>query len=373
MRQNESLAENQSLADDAPLDAAALPRAAAAERSGSGRAVAALALLAALGATALAGYACWLAWQVAQDDAGAALRTQLAAQAQRAKDDTQALRTELDRLAARVEEQLSALQQRQQQQRELVAQATAQSDRATPGGWRLAEVEYLMRVANHRLLMERDGRGAENLLALADQLLLESGLAYHDVRVLLAAEMAALRAFEGVDTQGIFLRLDALKGLLDQLPLRLPEYSTAAAASVAPRPNATPRPGGQQPSMLEALARRLSGLVRFRRHEGGTLRPLLPPRQADYLQLHLQLALDRAQLAALRHDQHIYRASLTTALEWLRRFINSDGAAARRLASELDALLAIHLDLPLPDISQSLARLRELAEAAPTPVGGQGT
>ena len=328
-----------------------------AKRAGGGRALAVLSLLMSLGAAALAGYAGWLAWQAPKESTVAALHAQLAAQEQREQDEAQALRTEFEAIATSTEQQLAALQQSHARQSDLIAQAAAQSRhrKAGPEGWQLAEAEYLMRIANHRLLMERDAAAAENLLALADGILVEIGaLAYHDVRAHLANEMALLRAFRGVDTQSVFLRLEALKGLLDQLPLRLPAYS-------APRDqNAAPPDGPPSPSLLGALVERLSGLIRFRRHDGEPVRPLLPPRQAEYLQLHLRLALDRAQLAALRHDQAIYRASLSAAQDWLHRFVDPTHAATEQLVRDLDALLAIDLDAQLPDISPSLSRLREL-------------
>lgn len=346
-----------SLAQPEEQEDAALPSEAArpsAERPGkrrsTGRALAALALLLSLAATGIAGYAAWLAWQAATGDAVAALDERLAAQTQRESAELRALRTELETLASRTEENLAALRESHARQRDLIAGAAAESREADLGRWRLAEAEYLMRVANHRLLMERDADGAENLLALADEILADAGaLAYHDVRALLAEEMAVLRAFESVDVQGVFLRLEALKGQIDQLPLRLPAYS-------APRP--ADEPAQEESSALDTLFQRLAGLVRFRRHDGEAVRPLLAPRQAEYLELNLRLALDRAQLAALRHDREVHRASVAAARDWLRRFVDPTRPATEHLLRELDALLAIDFGGDPPDISRSLSRLR---------------
>ena len=340
-----------------------------AKRNGGGRGLTALALLLSLAAAATAGYSGWLAWRVPNAAAIAELHAELAAQEQRQLATTQArqaelrdeLRTEFEATAQRTEEQVAALQQSQAEIRDRITEAQNERPYAEPGRWRVAEAEYLMRIANHRLLMERDADAAENLLAMADHILVEvDALAYHDVRALLAREMALLRAFEGVDAQGVFLRLEALKGLLDQLPLRLPAYSAPRQGNAAAPPETnTP------PTLLEALAARLGGLVRFRRHDGEPARALLPPRQAEYLQMHLRLALDRAQLAALRHDQAIYRASLAAAQDWLRRFVDPTRPATEQLVRELGALHDIAFDTQRPDISQSLARLRELEAAAP--------
>lgn len=355
-----------------------------AKRTGRGRTLGALALFLSFAAVGVAGYAGWLAHHAAKEDALAAFEVRLAASEQRhrvQRDETRTLRRELEALA-RAEEELAALRESLAQQQDLIAEAVAESRDADSAGWRLTEVEYLMRVANHRLLMERDAGGAENLLALADEVLAETGaLAYHDVRALLAEEIAALRAFEGVDAQGMFLRLEAIKGQLDELPLHLPAYS-------APRPTATAAVDGgaaaadeeaaaakgaavadagaavaeeeEVPSVFDLLLERLAGLVRFRHHDGEAVRPLLPPRQAEYLLMHLRLALDRAQLAVLRHDAEIHRASLATAREWLQRFVDPTRPATERLLQELDALLATDFGGELPDISRSLSRLRDL-------------
>ena len=330
----------------------------------SGRVLAIWALLLSLGAAALTG---WLAWQAPKAGAFAALRTELAAWQQRQLAERQALQAEFEALASSTERQLATLRQSHARQSDLIAQAAqSQRDEADPERWRLTEAEYLMRVANHRLLMERDAEAAENLLALADGILVEvGGLAYHDVRTLLAHEMTMLRTVEDADAQGVFLRLEALKALLDRLPLRLPTY-----AAPRQRHTASPPDANGSSTLWEALVARLSGLVRFRRHDGEPVRPLLPPRQAEYLQLHLRLALDRAQLAALRHDQAIYRASLAAAQDWLRRFVDPARPATEQLMGELGALLDIDFDRQLPDISQSLSLLRALRAETSAPGDG---
>lgn len=112
--------------------------------------------------------------------------------------------------------------------------------------------------------------------------------------------------------------------------------------------------------MLEALLARADGLVRFRRHDLEARRPLPAPDEAAYLERHLRLALDRAQLAALRRDQQIYVASLAAASDALAAFVDPTRAAAAALADELDALQGLDLAKPMPDISRSLAKLRDI-------------
>ena len=336
--------------------------------SKSARGLAALALLLSLVAVVAAGY---LYWPNAEDDAVAMLVPRI--------DDTERrLAARVDALAAElagVQDELTQARDENARMREALTQArsaladavAAAVNQAPPSAreWQLAEVEYLLRIANHRLRMEGDAPGALQLLTASDDILRQvDAVAFHVVRARLADEMAALRAFKGADVQGVFLRLEAIKESLGGLPLRLPEYVQANVESAeAPQPSAD-----GDATLLESLARRLSGLVRFRQHDGAApLRPLLPPDQAEYLEQHLRLALDRAQLAALRGDQTVFRASLTAAGNWLREFLNANHQTVAHLASELDALLAIDLSATPPDISQSLERLKELRRTRLTP------
>lgn len=330
----------------------------------SGRAVAALALLFALAAAGFAGYLFWLDWTENPDARMAALvRTEVSGvrnEANRREEEIQqaltALANELQAVRGELAEQQAALASTRTALAE--AQVTRPAE-APPSSreWKLAEVEYLLSVANHRLNLQRDAKGADTLLERADGLLADlDDFAFHDVRALVSAERLALRTFEDVDIQGLYLRLEATKGLLQDLPLRLPEY----VAGDTKEPDAV---DGDE-SMVASLLSRLEGLVRFRRHEGEAVRPLLPPDQAEYLEQHMILALERAQLALLRHDQWIYTNNLQSAREWLHRFVDPERAVVVEASRELDALLAVDLAEKLPDISGSLTVLRGLREGS---------
>lgn len=329
-----------------------------ADKPRPGRLLAVLALLLALGAGGGAGYVLWRSQAADARAAGidATFRAELAALQQRMDMQAASEREESSGTMSRLEAQIAAIGEQQAELRaalDAVVEAEAGPVAAAPGAWRHAEAEYLLRVANRRLLLERDRAGARDLLALADRVLAEGErFAYHDVRALLADEIAALDGMDDVDVQGIFLRIEALKDAIASLPLTLPGY----AASSEDQTGATTPPR----SLLQTLGDRLAGLVRFRRHDGEPVRPLLPSRQAQHLELHLRLAFDRAQLAALRYDAAIYRASLDAARDWLERYVDQRASASANMAAQIDALLTVDLQAQLPDISRSLAKLREL-------------
>ena len=322
----------------------------------TGRILASFALLLSLAAIGGSGYLFYRAWlddpEARFEAAIGGYQADLASHHRATTEEVAALRQELARLDEALAAERHALAEARAAMTDAVADSVASAP-PTPREWKLAEVEYLLTIANHRLVMQEDAKGAEGLLALSDRVLADlDDFRLHDVRALLAQEQLALKTFEYADTQGVFLRLEAVKDLLDDLPLRLPEYATGND-DVAPETD-------QEASLLDAFLNRFDGLVRFRRHDGEAIRPLLAPNEAEYLEQHLRLALDRAQLAVLRRDQGIYETSLRAARDWLHRFVDPDRSAIARAMGELDDLQGIDLAATPPDISRSLGRLREL-------------
>ena len=77
-------------------------------------------------------------------------------------------------------------------------------------GWGLSEVEYLLRIANHRLLLQRDVKTAKVALRSADARLRElADPHYLSVREQIAAELEALEAVPSVDAEGIYAGIQA--------------------------------------------------------------------------------------------------------------------------------------------------------------------
>ncbi|MEQ8860632.1 MAG: uroporphyrinogen-III C-methyltransferase [Pseudomonadales bacterium] len=344
--------------DEDPGSAAEPPAA----RAG-GRALAAFALLLALGAAAAAGYLYYELIQRGDDrvaDRLEALETRLQG---RLADLEQRLDARLTSLDERQRETLGAFAERQQgaQRTAEAALQTALTELAnqgppSSGEWQRAEVGYLLRIANHRLLMERDVAGALQLLRAADAILAEiDDFALHPVRVRLAEEITALERVRDVDLPGVFLRLESAKREIGRLPLQRPEYRAAApAAAVAPAAEVSAETG-----VLAELQRQFAGLLRVRRLESD-VKPLLAPEESLYLELNLRLMLERAQLAAMSREPRVFEESLGDAVDWIRRYFRLDDPAVRKLVDDLSALRALDLDQPLPDVSGSLNALQQV-------------
>ena len=367
------MSEQDETTNEPPVDDAPAPE----RRKSRGLAVAFVTLLS-LASIAAAGY---LYWRVEGIAGSGGIESRL-------RDDIARLEREVVRARSmtrggtdEMQASIAELEQTQAAHGESLKQLRAslptegRADRSPdPKAWRLAEVEYLLRIANNRLLMERDTRAADQMLETADAILEElDDYALHDVRAILADERMALANAKTANAQSIFLTLEAIKDALPELPLKQPEYFELTDASGSEATEAplgeplgepldeTPTASGAEPDSIgEALKDRFFGLFEFRTRESIAPRPLIRPEEAIYLELNLRLALERAQLAMLRGNQTLFATSLKTAREWLDEYVDPEHAATQRMAQDLDRLASLDIEQPLPDISGSLARLLEL-------------
>lgn len=238
----------------------------------------------------------------------------------------------------------------------------------------LAEAEYLLRLANQRLLMERETGSALSLLISADKILVtvaEPGL--FDVREQLAREVADLRAVAHLDVEGVFVQLAALGEQVEALALLTPEDNTAETAGEEVANQAEENSEGVFSSALENFSNMI-----IVRHRDEPLEPLLTPEQHFYIQQNLRLMLEQAQLALLQRNPGVYTNSLKKAERWVDEYFQLN-ANSQALLGTLQELQKVEVDPELPDISNSLGLLKaylilpapgEKAEQASQPVAG---
>jgi uroporphyrin-3 C-methyltransferase len=329
MRQAGSDAEEEPAADVAPAPPPA--------RRG-GRVLGALALLLALIALGGTGY---LYYRLERTDPLGAVTSRLDS----VENQYRQLSASIDKLSTERDKTLAEFEARQERELEAAKESLSESSRE----WKIAEVAYLLRIANYRLLMERDSEGALELLRAADGILAElDDFAYYQVRARLASEIRALSSLEPTDLSGVYLKLEAVKGEIANLPLKLPEY---LAARRLPAPAAETDEG-----FWGTLATELGSYFRIRRSER-EVTPLLAPDEAVYLELNLRLMLEQAQLAALRGEQVVFSESLKNAAGWLREYLDAEDPRVSDMADELNRMASITLNEKLPDISGSLSAL----------------
>ena len=224
--------------------------------------------------------------------------------------------------------------------------------------WLLAEVEYLIRLANQRVLMERDVSGALSLLSSADEIVEQTtGIAAYELRESLAYDIANLKAVSDLDTDGIFLSLSAMASQVTELRRKRPELSPTTQIQID---NGEAQNSYQQfLSLVNNIFGRVLNSVDYRR-DGVAITPLLPPKEEYYLRQNLILKFEMAQLALLRNDQPVYHTSLSEAKLWIvKHFVETDPRTVA-LVIALDQLVEVEVDRSLPNISGSLRAVRGL-------------
>ena len=260
-------------------------------------------------------------------------------------------------------DQLEQLQQQAQQQSVQLGQTSlrlAQLPGADRNDWLLAEAEYLLRLANQRLNLEKDWQGSLAILGAADKVLAEAGNPLlNPVRQILAKEVQELRATPAVDVTGAVARLQSVQEQISELewmPRTLPEEKvvTNEVMGLENELNAWGK-------FVTKLWAGISNIVRIREHDKALPAPLTPD-QHYYLQQNMHLMLEQAQVALVRQQNSLYKQSIERTQIWLEEFVMIKNADAEAVAMTLSELKLWNVSPELPEISGSLNRLRQLQE-----------
>jgi uroporphyrin-3 C-methyltransferase len=109
-------------------------------------------------------------------------------------------------------------------------------------------------------------------------------------------------------------------------------------------------------SLLHALEK-IGGYIRVQKHDE-EIGPLLSPDEQQYLKQNLRLRLEQAQIALLQQHQIVYEASLSDAKNWIKKYYVIDPALKNKWLVELEGYRQQNIEEALPDISASLAELK---------------
>ncbi|GLS27071.1 uroporphyrinogen-III C-methyltransferase [Marinibactrum halimedae] len=241
--------------------------------------------------------------------------------------------------------------------------------------WLLAEAEYLLRLANQRLLVDRSARSAVGLLEAADEILRE--LAMPDlfpVRQAVAQDLGALKLAATVDREGLYLRLDGLANNIHLLPNVFSDlqFEPGEVEAVLAPADESQHWIDRLSMMVKRVTHEFSQYVKVHGPSDQPAKPLLPPESDTYLKQNLRFLLEQAQLAMLREQTNIYQQSLTKARELLTEFYPLS-EQARRLRTELISLASEPVVEKLPDISSSQEQLHAYIEALHQLTGTRAT
>lgn len=312
----------------------------------SGKGIAVFSLLLTLllaGSVAAAAYWLWPQWQALQQQQSelTQLRQDLTEQLGSISGQQQQLRqqlqteqqTQLRNLNQQVNQQQQQLADQLAIQMQTLRQQVLQQDSAPPRHWRLAETQYLLQLANQKLLLEQDVASTGLLLKHADEKLAElddSSLA--QVRQAITRDRQYLSGLAKPDLTNLYLQLNQLKQLGNILPLKQQEQQLALVAEKA-----------------DTSLQNWRSTLSYYWHN--TWSKLIQVRSAvpeDYYsltaeqQLMVRISLEQqlllAEIAALQGKQDIYGDAINTAKEQLTRYFETEDEQVKAAAQLLQQL-----------------------------------
>ncbi len=223
--------------------------------------------------------------------------------------------------------------------------------------WLINEAEYLLQLANYRLLFERDIKTAIVALDTADMRLRETGdPGLIGVRKSIAEAIQALKNVPQADLAGLSLTMSAITKDVSRLPLNTPDPQSRAQE--------------QQPQMSEtrkvkkwselpaAIWHDLKSLIIIRDHTQ-PVEPLIAPDQRFFLTENLRLQIEQARLAMLSGHPVVYKERLATAIKWIEKYFDKDAKQTEATLTTLKQLQASAIAPPLPDISKPYQLLED--------------
>lgn len=305
--------------------------------------VGSLSLIAAIGAVCIAAASGFATYQIWQQQVVMQSQVVTSSHTLRAID---ALNLELAQSKQRQQARMAQLQSQLNH-----LQLHSEADNAS---WMLAEVEYLVKLANYNLLYDANVEVAKSILQVADRRIQDvPHESFTAVRSAIAKELVQLDTLPKVDQEGLVLRLEALSRLVETLPITDHRLASSAPASSA----ASSPPPSQWKAKLNQSWSSIKNAVVIR-HLDQPLKPMLAPEQHANLIENIQFQLSLASWAVLHRDAKLYQHALTQASTWVKNYMKQT-ESTQGLLTALQQLQAIDVAPNTPTLEAVLVAVKQ--------------
>ena len=226
----------------------------------------------------------------------------------------------------------------------------------TRGDWLIADAEYLLSIANQRLLLVGDINTTKEALIAADQRLRESGdAAVYKIRGQIAKEISQLKNVQAPDIVGIYSTIQLLAENVDKLTTFLPHENKEITPA---EPQQEVNKEEQNQGIVDSAMAELEKYVTIRHTEQPIL-SVITPEQARFMKEELKVKLEMVKLALVQQNDALFKSSIGDAKQWLDQHF-AKNKNSKSFAKELDTLNGTPIRGQFPDISQSLKMLRDI-------------
>lgn len=243
-------------------------------------------------------------------------------------------------------------------QMEVLKNSVADLYKSQPGSnedWALSEAEYLLVIATHRLLLEKDvGTALVAMEAALKRIESPGATDLMPVREQLVSDINKLKAVNTVDITGLSIYLADLVERASKLPIK--KSVITSEKSGKPEDARTTIETGWS-GILDSIWQELKSLVIIKRSDE-VKQELLLPDEEYFLYQNLRLELESARLAALRRDTENFHASIILIIDWLNQYYETSDNGVMNILDTLKQMSSVKLDPELPDIDSSLETLR---------------
>lgn len=234
--------------------------------------------------------------------------------------------------------------------------------------WALAEIEQVLSTASQQLQLAGNVPGALIALQNADRSLSRNDKPqFIMIRRAIAQDIEKLRALPSVDSAGLALRLDAVIGQIDSLPM-LSDATPTLPAVPELAPVAPSAPTWRSAPLLFKMQQIWHGwssemwlevrqLVRLRNVETPAAL-MLSPSQSYFLRENLKLRLLNARLALLSRNETVFSNDLAASQEALLKYFDTRAKLTQTAQALLTQVQASNLAIEMPNLSASLNAVR---------------
>ncbi|MEJ2114904.1 MAG: uroporphyrinogen-III C-methyltransferase [Gammaproteobacteria bacterium] len=270
------------------------------------------------------------------------------------ENNISSIKQSVSELSNQVENQAAA-----QKDIELAAQETLQHVNRSQLGWGLKEIEHVLRMANHRLRIERDIQGTITALKAASSRLHE----LNDPRLLpvresVSKQVGKLKNFPYPDWVGISLQLDnILAGLKQTIIKNAKQRQEKNSEETNTDDNEKELSGWGK--LIDGVKSSINDSIKITREEQ-QLKIFISEQESQHAYEFLRTKLLGAKYAVASRDDDAYHQELEAALAWLK---STDTLENKRdVIEDLSELNNINLEPALPDITEANTLLNEIME-----------
>ncbi len=218
----------------------------------------------------------------------------------------------------------------------------------------LAEVDYLLRLADAKLKLERNVAAARLALDVAQQRLKAVNESAMDpVQTMLGEAIASLRGVQLPDLSALAHKVAEMEKEVGNLPVRIDSGVPDIKNRVKPVATATVSADADRSwwdRTGEAVWNQFKGIVVIRRVRSDAP-PLIAIEEEFFLRQNLRLQLETLRMALLRGDAEAYRDSYDLILNWLQTYFDTQDARGAAFLSQLQALQTVEFNPYIPDLA----------------------